>query len=359
MRTELKKIRRLAKARLSASAQPLYVLRPAAAPARGFSAGALTHLIRELSVQTLIASEPSTFHSGARSADEPRILVLGNCQAPNLARHIASGCAASVLGLEMLNYHKHRRAFDILCDDADIIITHRLSELFGSISTARLKERYSSSKKIYTHTAIHFSGDHPDLVYLGTMGKRVQSPIGDYHSRIALQSFIAGLDEASCLAAFNEQTFAKLGYFEAAEESFREWERREEDADLRSCAFAREIWRDEQLMMTVNHPRGRLLKHVSDEFLRAEGLPVRDYDHELTPNLLVNGPIWPVHPVLMQHHGKTHPTPSLMWNRGRALSHDDFVRDSYAIYRRIGRDALLGAATDYQRTHVLGLNEPG
>lgn len=355
MTLRISSVRKLFKARIKERSEPRYTLRPAMPTGTPAAFGGIARSLRELCVHELIASTPTTFCRPGATPGAARILVLGNCQAPNLARHIASGCEASVLGVEMMNYRKFSRAFDILCEESDIIVTHQLSDIFRTISTAHLKDRYSNAKKIYTHTAVHFTGDHPDIVYLGTMGKRAQSPMGDYHSRITLRSFIAGESEEDCLKAFNEQTFAELGYFEAAEESFREWERREADADLRSCAFARDIWRDEQLMITINHPRSRLLKHVSDQFLRAEGLPPADYDHELTPNLLLTGPIWPVHSLLMKHHGKTHATPSLMWNRGKALSHAEFVRRSYAMYRKVGRDALLAAATGDQQTNVLGV----
>ena len=122
-----------------------------------------------------------------------KIAIIANCQTQAISNYmrIISGCSEIVnVPAHLLGTEQYNKALtnlkEIVNDENAVIFTFNLGERFGEISTLKLKA--VAKAKVFTITNLFFSGFHPDITYLGSMGKRILSPLGDYHSKIVLNS---------------------------------------------------------------------------------------------------------------------------------------------------------------------------
>jgi hypothetical protein len=67
----------------------------------------------------------------------------------------------------------------------------------------------------HTLPLVEFAGFHPDCVRIETAAGRLESPTGEWHSRIAVIAYLAGCSLLETIALFNRLVFARLGYLDA------------------------------------------------------------------------------------------------------------------------------------------------
>ncbi|WP_232628995.1 WcbI family polysaccharide biosynthesis putative acetyltransferase [Methylobacterium sp. Leaf118] len=203
--------------------------------------------------------------------------------------------------------------------------------------------------------AILFAGFHPDLIHVGDeaslrLSRLVASPIGYYHSAIALQAFHSGLSVAATLPLYGETAFARLGYDRLWETSVAYLLRTAEDMGFGlERDFA--LWcRGGAFMHTINHPRLAVLGDIARRLAREAGyrpldIPVEAYARDG----LAAGPIWPVLPPVAERFGVPGSTLFKGDGRGRParlLDLPDFVAESFALYAWQEPEALTSARTD-------------
>jgi hypothetical protein len=279
----------------------------------------------------------------------PKVLVLGNCQGPNIARalHSLSQRALSVAGLDVTTFTREREEFLLAAAEADVILApSTTSAEFAELSVAAL--RASVRAEVVGYVPVHFAGLFPDITYLGARGQRVLSPIGDYHSRIVFRAFMQGRSQAECLQAFNAETFAEQRYFEAFDIARREWERREsrlapDDISLRSWFFER--LRDRPMLYSSNHPTEAVFTEFTKRFCTRIGLRYSRQSNYICPNTLSFGAIWPILPELAQHHGLRYGTPHVYSNNTYMMGAEEFVWRSYQLYAGYDRAILEESAS--------------
>jgi hypothetical protein len=74
----------------------------------------------------------------------------------------------------------------------------------------------------HTVPVVDFAGFHPDCIRIETSSGPLESPTGEWHSRIAVVAYLAGCSLLETIALFNRLVFVKLGYLDAyANESAR------------------------------------------------------------------------------------------------------------------------------------------
>lgn len=288
----------------------------------------------------------------------PKVLVLGNCQAPNIARCLASATDVSVLGIEVMLYSSEQKLFAQLIEDANYIVTPELSEVFGSIGFEVIKKAHSSQKVIISYSPFYFTAEHPDIAYWGSRGRRVSSPVGDYHSRIALRSFLEGLSVAECINRFNADAFFEMGYFDAFDNSLIETIRREQDCDVKIGDYLEAKFGEERLSLSVNHPTSSLFIEFSRRILLATGLEAAPVCIGAFPNSLLANVIWPLHPLLVERFQMKIDSSTSYFRSGVMIDHDEFIDRSYENYSSCGAEMLLQGATPDQRAYVLGRDHP-
>lgn len=281
-----------------------------------------------------------------------KVFVIGNCQGPNIARAIATCTNCSVFGIEAMFFSSNPNIFLQELEDADHIVSCWLSSDFGEIATEKLRARFAG--KLCVFSSLYFDGLLPDMTYWGGRADRSRSPVGDYHSRIVLRSFLAGKSQSDCLASFNTEEYRTLGYFDATNRSLQEIGRREVNCDLRFLDFIQAELRSQPMFMTFNHPTAELFIQIAAaacEFHEIEYAPV---DGRMLFSSLSQDTIWPIYPELADYFNLSYPTGRLSFSKsGTILSLDEFVWRSYDIYARYGKERLLASATEQQREGVL------
>jgi hypothetical protein len=207
--------------------------------------------------------------------------------------------------------------------------------------------------RVIVFPPLFFYGLHPDLVYVWHKGKPVKGPLDDYHSSIAVWGYLHGLSPERVVRLFRAEVYEALGFFGMFEESFDHLvsQGRERGFELRPLLVR---WlRRGAFMHSVNHPRSFALEDLARELLARfdPAGAVRRAEREvadLMPDLLANGPVFPVYPEIGQRLGirgeyvfkPCHDHGRRDSVAPRRLTLEQFVAGSHAVYAAIGAGTL-------------------
>jgi hypothetical protein len=285
------------------------------------------------------------------SRDGPSIAVIGNCQGRGVARSIELLCPGSrVTSLPTARLRRDFRDAETLAralSGHDLVVAQVLPDglLPGGFPALR-----TGLPRLSVYPTFVFSAFHPDMIYVGHGGSRegfTPSPLGLYHSALAVFGFLRGLDEARTLRLFREDIFARLGYLDGWDASARALLAA---ASADGCPVEREFLRWSRrgcFMHGINHPKLFVLGDIARRLLAEAGLPARDVEPEAyLPDDLVRDVVWPVYPPLAERYGL--PGSYLFKDKvrgsGPATLHDlpGFVAASFRTYRATPRARLDG-----------------
>jgi len=275
-----------------------------------------------------------------------KIVVMSNCQAPEIARALASIADVSAYGFEVFRAKasKNPSHYYEMMETADILLLGQTTENWAPFDTASMKERYGS--KVLTYTPVHFNGVHPDITYVGNYGQRVLSATGDYHSRIALSSFLSGLEVGPAAENFASLDFSRFGFERIYRDSETEYRRRDESVDVKMADWFLDEIKRRPLLYTFNHPNSDFIQKIA-----AKVCQLSDIIFELTslvqlPTQLSSSVIWPIHKSWSNLIGLAYHTPDIFWSGNYAMDLNEFVWRSYQQYEKIDRDSLIKAVKD-------------
>ncbi|GAA0745900.1 hypothetical protein LRH25_11355 [Ideonella azotifigens] len=280
----------------------------------------------------------------------PNVIVIGNCQAAPLAHmleqlpDIATARSIAVHERGSKRFAEIDAELQPLLDRADThVFTFPVKGEHGGYSTDELRQR---TAKVKTITNLFFDGLHPDVTYVGQMSARLQSPLGDYHSKIILDAFCEGRSEAECRAMFNAAEYERRGYFQAYDRSAKELLARDKDVDV---PFAKEflgLVRQFPTLMTFNHPTSVVFQAYGVRLAKELGLTLPQFPAPYVKNPLAGSVLWPVYKELAQAHGLKYGTPMVFRQAdsrgGCFFGLPDLIKRSYALYTHLG-DALKAA----------------
>jgi hypothetical protein len=292
-------------------------------------------------------SKPGTFF--APRSRGPKICVLGNCQGPGIARAIAAIAAepVSVCGIEIMEIAQTRDDMIGLVQGADYIIVCKVQNPeYKDVAPETIRETYG--KDVMEFSPVHFTGLQPDIVVLGSFGKRIMSPLGGYNSRIILSSFLSGLRQDACVEAFNSENFERAGYFREFELSTKTMFAREKDLanGIRIADWFLDEIRRTPLLYTMNHPMSRVFVQFAAQVLDRIGIARHKVLPEFIANPLSGDVIWPVDSIIAQANGIGYDTLPLYWKNSVPLPRDEFIWRSYKAYESIDLAFLREAAGD-------------
>lgn len=271
----------------------------------------------------------------------PRLCIIGNCQSPEIARHLACITGLPVTGRDVTHYHQASRPSWLAdCDEADLIVTIPLSERFDGVQVPQLQARYPGRVRVMN--APFFEGLFPDLVFLGGIGRRLVGPM-DGHSKLTLRSYLRGETVESCTRTFNATSFERYGYFTAWQASKQELIRRDADVDIPLGDIFFEHVRTVPLLLTVNHPTTALYRMICEEICRTLDLPYAEVPLASMATAQAYWPVWPIFDALAEHHRLSYRTPQLFVREHEGWSLPRFVARSFEFYDRIGREPLVAA----------------
>jgi hypothetical protein len=129
-----------------------------------------------------------------------KLVLIGNCQVDGLRHHLG----AMLPDLDIQAYEVWKMsASDIeeagrTLASAQMVVAQPLhAPQYGPLKADALRSFGQQFRLEFIHN-LHFEGAMPDCCYVGRLGSRLTSPVSNYHSRIVLQAFLDGLDEAAC-----------------------------------------------------------------------------------------------------------------------------------------------------------------
>lgn len=185
-----------------------------------------------------------------------QIGVLFNCQ----CRGIAAGLqallpSAEVIAVgrgELLGPAEERRRLTAALNACDHLVCNYVAGGRPKLPAAA----QGTTRRMHFLPALSFSGFHPDIVYVFREdGTPLTGPTMDYHSRIAVAAYLAGMSAAEAASLYNRLVFRRLGYLDwfgqACTLLAEQWARFDIDV-----APLLEGWRAAGCFMySVNHPK--------------------------------------------------------------------------------------------------------
>ena len=292
-----------------------------------------------------------------------KIGVLFNCQSDG----VAAALQALLPGAEVINFtggavkHSPERQAEVAAalHKCDHVISSGFDLRFGPL-TGRVLRR--TARRYHDVPAVTFTGFHPDMIYVPVEGGGpLTGPTGDYHSRLAVTGFLAGLTPAEAAAMYNRLVFQRLGYLEVFARQCvlltEYFAKREIDATplLRGWLAAGSF------MHSVNHPKMNVLLDLARTACMKMGVTPEDAGAaaDRLPDKLSAGPMHPVFPAVAAAAGVA---PEGIFRNAKRLngsyvelSPEAFVAASFAVYETIPAAALHAADGVAAALGVLGL----
>jgi hypothetical protein len=204
-------------------------------------------------------------------------------------------------------------------------------------------EVLSRVEKIYSFTQIYFWGLHPDITYFGALGKRILSPLGDYHSKICLLAYMKGYSLENCIKLFNQKTYERLNYFDLWDTSSDELRLRDKKVDIQFGDDFLSMVKSEPTLFTVNHPIGTVFDRLVKKITQSIGISSTSYPSSFFYNYLATNAWWPVYREMIDHHNISYDSPMMFKppdNLGRKFYDlNQFVTASYKAYSESNIDS--------------------
>lgn len=267
-----------------------------------------------------------------------KIAFLGNCQVDVYGRLLAASEAnnLSVATIEIWRYKPSD--FNVIRDrlrQMDIVITQPLSESYTSLSTPTLR---SSCNKLLVIHNIYFRGYHPDCVYLGPVGARLKSPVGDYHSQLIHDYWRAGKPVNEAIRGLLEYDLENVQsiYNMSSEELLA----REANVDIPVSQYVLNAETGYTRFFTFNHPTIELHRLYLQLILNELAL---DVCIKTIHDPLLLHTRWPIYPAVYEYLGLHRSTmqdnfvfiPSASLGN-TAFNLDQFCELSYRAYESTG-----------------------
>jgi hypothetical protein len=199
--------------------------------------------------------------------------------------------------------------------------------------------------RVVNFTNIYFTGLHPDATYIGGMGKRFLSPVGDYHSRITYLAYSRGLGVEACVKKFSSETYEKLGYYSQWDSSSLELINRDAKNDVKFAEEFLEITSRNLTLLTFNHPTSLVFNKLANRLLNFIGLKEITLPIESQPNFLATNAFWPVYENLDLSRKVSYKTPFIFKSADsfgkKIFNLDRFVSTSYDLYQNYGLENII------------------
>jgi hypothetical protein len=228
-------------------------------------------------------------------------------------------------------------------ENIHVVLSQPMSDDFGDISSSTLQKIYGDS--FFSFTNIYFHGLHPDLTYYGSFRRRIQSPLGDYHSKLTVMSFVKQKTVEQCLAMFRSNIYEKMGYLDLFKSSSDELIKRDESNGIKFANSFLSMTKHNLTLLSVNHPTSSVIAALATLISsRMSGT-----DEILLPEFFSNGlcgsTIWPIYPEVAEYLRLSYSTPFLFYpnvdTKQRPYQLREFVEESYRLYSEVGLDGML------------------
>ncbi len=266
--------------------------------------------------------------------------IVANCQVQPLAKLLSALDGVQTVAplpthqFGTKQFEKTEETFNDLIQDPDtVVLSYNHESRFNAYATQTLKQQI---RRFHTLTNIHFSGLHPDIIYVGDQGGRIQSPLGDYHSKIILHSFLTGRSQSDCLQRFSGNEYERLGYYLEFEKSATELRSRDNPLDIPFAGHFLALLKETPCLYTLNHPTPAVFQEYVLVIAQHLGLKAWRQPIALLPNYLAHSTWWPVYDEIAQAHNLSYRMPMVFKQPdsmgGKFITLGQLVHSSYQMY---------------------------
>lgn len=263
-----------------------------------------------------------------------KVALVGNCQINGLRQAFASVDGEFDLFEVWRLSPAQITAFDT--DRYDRIVAMVLAPAYGPLSHGALMAG-ARLKTTFIHN-LHFDGLIPDCVYCGPLGRRLMGPMGSYHGRIVIDSYLVAASVEATVKRLAEGS-AWIDARSAFRESMAELERREQAVDVPWCADLDDMLRSDRGFWTFNHPNIAMLQAYADRVAHLTfGVGARPAD-QLADDLRLHG-VWPVYPWVKAALDLSYGGDRMFVTPSGHMSFQTFVEASFSVYDA-NRDRVL------------------
>jgi hypothetical protein len=293
-----------------------------------------------------------------------RIAVFFNCQ----FQGIANALKVLLPGSEIIacgRYAVREGRIDqtvAALRNCDAVICSPDHDSFSALSNESLR---AAGCNIFVVPTVVFSGFHPDTIC--HVDGLEEGTTANYHSRLNIIGFLAGLSVADTVDLFNGIVFRRLSYFDYYRVGVAFLTRSFADGGIDIAPYLAR-WRKAGVFMhTPVHPKVIVSCDLAEIACRMAGLRVSGSPHafDLVPDSLSRYPRHPVFPEIARELGMEGHTlfmPECLTDGigFRALTLTEFTSRQFALYARVDRAAMLAADGVRSGLEALGLQErPG
>lgn len=280
------------------------------------------------------------------------IFVVGNCQVETIKTALRMLLPDCTFESQMLHLERNRDHESVAKRLApfDLIITHPANPGFQGFSTESIRA-LKGDDAVITFNNIHFEGLHPDATYLGAPQQRIYGTLGEYHSKLVLAGYLAGLSKGACRELFEGRHFEDFGFLDVYASSLEELRKRSTEVDVPFFNEFQKLMAEFPCMLTFNHPTSNVLigyaRKLAAEVAHRTGVaradfPLNPYN---APSMLAENIVWPIYPALAKHHtSRKHGSfwfrRSLQMAKSPMLSVDALIAGDYDIYAHQSREDI-------------------
>jgi hypothetical protein len=245
--------------------------------------------------------------AGRRTANGPRIAVIGNCQ--------SYGVAYAMKLLDPTARVDHYSA--VAKSHANIGLLARTLATYDCVFSQDFpdhivrggdsRELFQRLNNVTPFPTISFAAFQPDLVYLldaAQGNKALAGPLRPYHSALAAFSFRVGLSLEEANALFNRDVFEAVGYFDVWNAAAREFLDNAKRYDLDLSSDLMNWSRRGVFMYSIVHPKSYVLADIARRLFVKTGLAIRNENFDdYAIDDLSRAEIFPVYPEIAELFG--------------------------------------------------------
>jgi hypothetical protein len=289
-----------------------------------------------------------------------KALVIGNCQVKSLAETLnlfVEDVDFSHLQVHSIAPDKIEAYLDTQADKArtiyDFILSFELSGKFFAMSKENIRTTFLGKDVLFISN-IWFDGYFPDIVTLGDAHGRLDGPLAQYRSRIAMFGFMSGWSLERTVRAFSPETYEAAGYFSNWTGSVSRLAGSDETVDIRFNDTLANLVRDRLCMYVLNHPTPmvfhRWAMQISDGLERLAIAKGRRWTpaEALVPAYFTGTSTFPVYPELAERFGLGFGGSYYFRAPGTSsdsvLTLPEFVEREFASFAEQGRERLAAEA---------------
>lgn len=264
------------------------------------------------------------FNSLKEKENIKTFFVIGNCQAESISRLLDK--QQRVVSLGFIAVHRYSFSDDIYryMEQADYIVTQTISDSFNGINTKQLQSLFGN--KLIRIPNLHFEGFHPDWCYLPKInGKRLQSPIGDYHNALIVRSFLNNDSVEKAIENLTDKNLYKQLFSGHASVSLSELIAREKDLDVCMSDVVKDKFEQGVVCFhSFNHPKKEMIEALVGKILKLKSIEFtnQQFEKEILDAVQLRSNI------LFNWNGAVRQT----IKNGKEIKDKEFVERCFSIY---------------------------